>query len=490
MKVNFKIISLLIITLAITGNDCIASTQDYSPYQVAFESYKTYDNSRSYLLGEDSISRPLLIHFWYPVLETEGHALNFKHYIDLIAQREDYEKSRSEIDAFSFNYVKAYSDHAKKHLGLDTSINAKDILDQRVYAKGGIPTQNIDTAFPLLIYAPSNGKASPQSHMLFEYLASHGYMVLSVASAGPNSIQRERFDKSTIAQVTDMEYMLDFVVDSLHIHYNKLGLFGFSSGGIANALFQMRNGNVDAILSLDGGQEYSEYMFLYEMKEFDLEKTNVPYASVVNNYENYSIYPMVHSVITPEKYLFRMSLLNHNGFISYWQFFASCSSIPNASKEVTSFEYLSEFSLGFFNKYLKADPATFDQKYLYGPENEYIQSVDLSFAHITALVQMMLDKDFHSADSMIAVHQEVFFEENGQIDILGRMIIDTPMAVWLYHKQLEYQPESWRAHYGLGYAYKSAGEMSLAKISLLKARELNPEHKEISELLKIINQAE
>ena len=126
-------------------------------------------------------------------------------------------------------------------------------------------------------------------------------------------------DKSTIAQVTDMEYILDFALDSLHIQYTKLGLFGFSSGGNANALFQMKNGNVDAILSLDGGQEYSAYMSLYDMKEFDLGKTDVPYASVVNNYENYSIYPMVHSVVTPEKYLFPMPFLNHNGFVSYWQ---------------------------------------------------------------------------------------------------------------------------------------------------------------------------
>jgi dienelactone hydrolase len=68
-----------------------------------------------------------------------------------------------------------------------------------------------------------------------------------------------------------MEYMLKYFEDSLNIQYTGLGLFGFSSGGNAISLFQMENEDVDAVLSMDGGQEYSAYMDIYKMKEFDLD---------------------------------------------------------------------------------------------------------------------------------------------------------------------------------------------------------------------------
>ena len=146
MKMFSRIISLCILICAIPKVDCTASDLVYGPYTIGFESYKTFDDSRPYLLGEDTISRPLLIHFWYPSKEKiEGHALAFKHYIDLIAQRENYGNSTSEIDENSFNYVHAYSEHAKSNLGLDTSIHTREILDSPVFAKSGIPIQNIGT---------------------------------------------------------------------------------------------------------------------------------------------------------------------------------------------------------------------------------------------------------------------------------------------------------------------------------------------------------
>jgi len=119
-----------------------------------------------------------------------------------------------------------------------------------------------------------------------------------------------------MAQVIDMEYILKFCEDSLKIKYKNLGLFGFSSGGNAITIFQMRNRNVGAVLSLDGSQEYSTFLGLYSMPDFDLDKTTVPYLSLVNNYEDFSIYPMYNSIKSKEKFLYRMPYLNHNGFIS------------------------------------------------------------------------------------------------------------------------------------------------------------------------------
>lgn len=484
MKINIRIICLVALVVIITRNNCIATDLVYGPYEVGFKTYKTYDDSRLYILGENTISRPLLIHIWYPSQEIlESQTLKFKDYIDLIAQREDYGKSMSEIDKESFSYVRAYSDFAKSNFGLDTSIKAQFILDSPVYAKSGISIQNEGSEFPLLIYAPSNSKASVQNHMLCEYLASHGFIIISVASAGPNSIQRNSFEESTMAQVIDMEYILRFCEDSLKMKYKSLGLFGFSSGGNAMTIFQMRNKDVGAVLSLDGGQEYGTFIGLYSMPDFDLEKANVPYLSMVNNYENFSIYPMYNSINSTERFLYRMPYLNHNGFISYWSYFNSCSPDKNMSNSSISFTYLSEYAVRFFSKYLKSETSVLNNNSTDELTNKYIQPVKQDYSSINALCKTLLNYDLDSATSLIELHKEVLFGGANQVNLLARMFSDNDQAVWLYQKGVAHDPKSWEAHYNLGHIYKEKGETILAKNALLKAQELDPENSKINDLL-------
>jgi len=490
---HIKIISLAVLALTISRNDCAASDLVYGPYEVGFESYKTYDNSRSYISGDDTISRPLLIHFWYPSQgKIKGHALNFKHYIDLIAQREDYGKPTSEIDNHSFYYVQGYSDYAKQNFGLDTSIQTGQVLDAPVYARSGIPIQNIGSEFPLIIYAPSNSKVSVQNHLICEYLASHGFMILSVASAGPNSIQRENVTESTLAQVRDMEHILKYSEDSLYIKYTNLGLFGFSSGGSAITLFQMRNKEVDAVLSMDGSMEYSYYLPVSQMEDFKPEKTNVPYCSIVNNFENYSIYPMYNSVITQDKYMFRMPYLNHSGFISYWRFFDSCSQDSMISNVGISYDYMSDCVLGFFSKYLKPGTSLNDNSFQSGMNKEYIQHINYDFSAINAICNTLLDNNLDSAARLVDVHKTVLFEGENQLNLLARIFYKPyiDQAIWLYLTSAKYQPDYWETHFNLGYIYKEKGETLLAKNELLIAKELNPENTKITDLLDEVNEIE
>lgn len=491
MKLSTRIFRLIILIFTVAGIDCTASDIAYGPYEVGFASFKTYDDSRPYLMGEDSTSRPLLIHFWYPSMEKhEGQILAFKHYIDLIALRENYAKSTSEVDENTFNYVHAYSEYAKIKLGLDTSLHAPDILESPVLAKSQIPMQNMDSKFPLLIYAPSNSKSSVQNHMICEYLASHGFMILSVGSAGPTSIERKGLEESIMAQVMDMEYILKYGEDSLNISYTTLGLFGFSSGGLANTIFQMRHERVDAVLSLDGGQEYGAYMALYKMADFNLGKTKVPYCSFVNNYENFSIYPIYNSVITSDKYMFRMPHLNHSGFISHWRFFESCSGSSTISPAGISYDHMSQCALGFFNKYLKPASALDESRLTGSPDEEYIQDFSPDYSSVATLCNQLLDDNLDSAIRLVTINKSEFFKVEIQLDILARMFIDSNIdhAICLCSINVEMHPDSWKAHYSLGYAYKEKGETLLSKEAVLKAKKLNPENPDIANLLSELNE--
>jgi len=490
---KIKVVYLIFLFFLVSGGFCFSQGDADGPYHVGFNYYKTYDESRQYIINNDTTSRPLLIHFWYPSEENaENGSYYFKNYIDLISLREDFNKPSSEIDAGSFDFVNAYAGFAKQEFGVDTSITTQQILDSPVLAQFGIPIAKSSENFPLIIYAPSNSKSAVQNHMICEYLASHGFMVISVGSAGEKSLKRNNLQESILAQVNDMEFILNYFEDSLKINYAGLGLMGFSSGGLATTIFQMKNENVNAVFSMDGGQEYGAYVPLFKLEDFNLNKSNVPYCLLVNNYENFSIYPFYNSIISEEKQMFRMSYIDHNGFVSFWRFFDLCSAKNSVSKFCTSYDYISSAALTFFNAYLKPKHLSNSKSELSFQTNEYIKFITSDNSMIAQLCNLIVSDGIDSAIGFLDSHQEVFSKKENEINILSKMFRDTYMdeAIQLLLFNTNMHPNSWQSQFELGFTYKLKGELSLAKEHLLNAQELNPEKTEIIKLLNEINESD
>ncbi|MCK5536705.1 MAG: hypothetical protein KAI79_07750 [Bacteroidales bacterium] len=490
---KFKVNFLVFFVFILSNGFCFAQDSADAPYSVGFQHYKTYDESRSYIVNKDTISRPLLIHFWYPSKENlKKEPYSFKNYIDLISLREDFNKASSEVDRNSFNFVNAYAGFAKQHLGVDTSLTTQKILNSSVIAQYGIAIAKSKNNFPLIIYAPSNSKSAVQNHIICEYLASHGYLVIAVGSAGANSLNRRNNPESIMAQVNDMEFTLSYLEDCLKIKYSSLGVMGFSSGGVATVIFQMRNKKVKAVFSMDGGQEYGTYISLSKVEGFNLEKTNVPYCLLHNNYENFSVYPFYNSIVSKEKYRFRMPYLDHNGFVSYWRFFDLCSSKNSVSKFCISYDYISSTALTFFNAYLKPKHVSNSKSELSFQNNEYIKPITSDNSMITKLGNLILSDGIGKAMDFIKSNQEIFIKKENEINILSKMFRDSykDEAKELLLYNTKNHPNSWQAHFELGFTYKLYSELSLAKESLLKAQQLNPENTEINKLLNEINELE
>lgn len=482
---NGYLITLLIL---VSSSLCLGQSLMYGSYAVGFKYFKTYDESRRYILNNDTISRPLLLHFWYPSDDQDKNdSYYFKNYIDLISIRENFNKPQSEIDANSFDFVNAYAGFAKQQLGIDSSMTTQQILDCPVLAQYGIPLAKSDQKFPLIIYAPSNCKSAIQNHVICEYLASYGYMVISVGSAGSESINRKNDQQSIWAQVEDMEFILHYIEDSLKIEYAGLGLFGFSTGGLATTIFQMNNDKVKAVFSMDGSQEYGSYITLFNAEGFDLSKTNVPNCLLVNNYENFSIYPFYSSIVSNEKQLFRMPYLDHNGFVSFWRFFDLCSTKNSISKFCTSYDYICSTALAFFNTYLTNSPSELNIQ-----ANEYIILDTCDNSIVAQLNNTILTFSIDSAMRFVDRNQEVFKSKENEINILSRMYRDSDLnvSVQLLMFNMEMHPDSWKPLYELAYGYKVNGDLTLAKETVLKAQQLDPENSEITHLLEEINKAE
>lgn len=180
-----------------------------------------------------------------------------------------------------------------------------------------------------------------------------------------------------------------------------------------------------------------------------------------------------------------MPYLDHNGFISHWRFFESCSPDSVLSNGGISYDYMSECALEFFSKYLKPASSPFDSAFFSGPEKEYIQAVSQDYSCIATLCNMLQDNDLDAASRFVDEHNAELFSAETQISILARLFIDSEidLAIWLYIINVKNHPDSWQAHYDLGNAYKEKGEALLSKDELLKAKELNPENTDIAKLL-------
>lgn len=340
---------LLFGTLEITLAQSYPSWGKLTPgeYKIGFRTIKTYDSSRTYKPDEGIKFRPLLIHLWYPTRAVSDDPLTYKSYIALEAQRENF--SNNNVDEYCNQTIYGYIDFGKKLMG-NLNVTIDEVLSSQTASLDNPATAN--GKFPLILYAPSFGKSSIQNNIACEYLASHGYIIASVASAGESSQVMTSDGKGIMAQVQDLEYVVNYLKNASYVDGSAIGTFGYSWGGFANIIHQMRNTYVKAIASWDGSMEYQGYEIAKTLKDFNPEKLKIPFIYFSNKNEEMTEFPFYKSVVSEKKYLYRLKQLEHPEFTSYWTVFSTVKA--NASPySLASYKSVCEYTLAFFDTYLK-----------------------------------------------------------------------------------------------------------------------------------------
>jgi len=460
-------------------------------YSVGFKYFTSIDKNRIYIIDEDTVNRPMLIHFWYPCkTKSNQNYMSFKEYIDLIAIRENFKKEQQEITNASEGFVNAYLSFSKRKFGIDTMITTSDVLNSFVNAIHN--AKPVKGKFPLIIYAPSNSKSSVQNHIMCEYLASRGYYVISVGSAGSETLKRKDEIKATLAQVDDIEFLVDFVNDSLKINISNIGLLGYSSGSLATVIYQMKNPDVKAVVSLDGAQEYSSYLNLCKIDDFDLNKADIPYLVFANNYKDFSVYPYYSSISSANKYMYKMPFLDHNGFISYWKQFDMCSRENSPNKLSESYDILCKQVNLFFDATLKSNQLVIDG---FEIENtQLIQKDTVNYSIMTNLLNKILKNGIDNSVYEVKQNENIYKTKDKMFNILARMFIgtDNQTAIKIFILNTEINPNSWESYYNLAYLYKENNEIFQAKEAIKKAIDLNNTNSDIKtlydEIIRINNE--
>lgn len=106
--------------------------------------------------------------------------------------------------------------------------------------------------FPLVLYAAAQGGAGYGNALLCELLATHGFVVATVASKGPYGQDMPFNDAGAEAQLRDLEFVYGTLHDYPHLEHANVSLFGFSFGGLNMVPFAVRHRGVRALVALDG----------------------------------------------------------------------------------------------------------------------------------------------------------------------------------------------------------------------------------------------
>lgn len=219
-------------------------------YQVGYRTISFIDSSRTYKpnvqQGDPLHFRRIDVDLWYPARPVASDStLRFGHFLELLQDRADFYSAPQKFDSLPMTVAKSFCQ------GFGSS--QPDLLLQN-------PTRTFNQAkpvakqFPLIAYFASFGSMGYENYLLFESLVSQGYIIACVNSIGlyPGDMTKKNAD--LMEQVRDADQILNRLKHDDTIDTTKIGILGYSWGGLAGALLAMRRQDIDAIVSLDASE--------------------------------------------------------------------------------------------------------------------------------------------------------------------------------------------------------------------------------------------
>ena len=250
------------------------------PFDVGYLVNRSFDLSRTYEDSE-SVKEPIRerkdhrlmeVRVWYPADETSPAATEkFGNYLKIIPEEGPVNNAlrrRYKEDIDGIIRALGRGEGAEDRLAelLSSTSSAK---------KMAAPSKE---KFPVVVYSLGHNMHSLENVVLWEYLASHGFVVAVTPSLGFQSVDMGPIDPtSTEVKVQDMEYLLNWLHEFPSADMERVAAGGFSFGGLAALLLSMRNTEVDAVIGLDPAFDTRDHIdFIRQLPFFVPSNLRVP----------------------------------------------------------------------------------------------------------------------------------------------------------------------------------------------------------------------
>jgi len=234
------------------------------PYAVGFKSSFQFDYARQY--DADYVTnpsappiskpRPILVDVWYPAKKTAAMPMKYRDYLDVAS-------ADARISSFSrrlaYNFREVVSEESVGAVPAKASLAEKAafkrLLETNTFASKNVPAAK--GRFPVVIYHPGLNGTPEDNSVLFEYLASHGYVVISSVYQEPDAYSVHCGGGDIPCSFRDMEFLSRYARGLAFADADKLGAMGHSFGAWAVFAWSSEpDSSVRAFVSLDSGLEY------------------------------------------------------------------------------------------------------------------------------------------------------------------------------------------------------------------------------------------
>ncbi len=290
-------------------------------YEAGFKIIQTKDTTRIYKQNTDTSDylhyRPLDIDVWYPATVSPGDtSLYFRDILGLLENRANYYTASNLGNGITQQIAHYFSQT------LNCSDSTKVLNFRTASHKNANP---VDRKFPLVIYLSAFNGMSYENFNLFEELAKKGFVVASISSIGRFPGDMTMQNEDLMEQVYDAIAALENLKGNSNIDFTKIGIIGYSWGGLSGSIAASKISNVSCLVSLDGsefhhyGKEKEENANFEDIKNgtnFKNLSLSVPYlrleSSPVTKEED-SIYNFTKN-LSSERYLFSVDSVQHEDF--------------------------------------------------------------------------------------------------------------------------------------------------------------------------------
>ena len=214
-----------------------------------YDGSRPFAKSRSFWTGgrsKDDRGRPIQTVIWYPAAKG-GQPVKWGDYLSLIGWETNFNLGAREEKQLVDGWLEMVTDG--KRPDLVEAERSKPMWAVR----GAAPKTG---KFPVVIYAPSINNTAFENADLAEYLASHGYIVISSPTIGAD----RRFIKWNLEnaemQAADIRFLIDYAATLPQADMSRVAAAGFSWGGFTNILAAAKDQRIKALVSMDGAVRY------------------------------------------------------------------------------------------------------------------------------------------------------------------------------------------------------------------------------------------